>query len=257
MPELPDLQVFARNLKKELDGKTVKEADVHVARKLNINAAGFMQKMKGQTVKDIKRVGKELHIDFKSGDILGLHLMLHGQLFLADKDEKQKHGIITIVFDDGRALTMADYQGAATPTFNPEERNTPDALEVTYTYLKEKMNATRTAVKTLLLDQKVIRGIGNAYADEILWDARISPFSLSNKVPDDKIKALAKSIKSVLHDAEKQILKKDPHIISGEVRDFLLIHNSRKKESPTGHTIHQKTASSRKTYYTDEQEEYK
>ena len=107
-----------------------------------------------------------------------------------------------------------------------------------------------------MLDQKNIRGIGNAYTDEILWEAGISPLSICNKIPDNKIKALAKSIKEVLEDAENQIKKAQPDIISGEVRDFLKIHNSKKKESPTGGKIHNKMVNSRITYYTDEQELY-
>jgi formamidopyrimidine-DNA glycosylase len=86
-----------------------------------------------------------------------------------------------------------------------------------------------------------------------LWEAGISPFSVCNKIPDAFIKALAKSIKSVLEDAEKEIQKAQPDIISGEIRDFLKIHNSKKKESPTGGKIHNSTISSRITYYTDEQ----
>ena len=107
------------------------------------------------------------------------------------------------------------------------------------------------------MDQKIIRGIGNAYADEILWDAGISPFSVCNKIPDEKIKRLPRSIRSVLQDAEKQIRKSKPDIISGEVRDFLKIHNAKKEQSPTGGKIHHKMANSRITYYTDEQELFK
>lgn len=80
-----------------------------------------------------------------------------------------------------------------------------------------------------MLDQQLIRGIGNAYADEILWDAGISPFSVSGKIPPGKISALAKSIRKVLKAAEKRIIKKHHGIIAGEVRDFLLIHNPDKK----------------------------
>ncbi|HXL58066.1 MAG TPA: hypothetical protein VN958_17510 [Chitinophagaceae bacterium] len=61
----------------------------------------------------------------------------------------------------------------------------------------------------------------------------------------------------MLQDAEKQILKTHPDIISGEVRDFMNIHNPKKKQSPAGADIHYKTVSSRKTYYTDEQELFK
>lgn len=105
-----------------------------------------------------------------------------------------------------------------------------------------------------MLDQKNIKGIGNAYADEILWDSLIDPSSVSNRIPDNKIKALAKSVKTVLLNAIKQILKTHPDIISGEVRDFLNIHNSKKKQSPGDAPIKQKMIGGRKTYYTDEQE---
>jgi formamidopyrimidine-DNA glycosylase len=104
------------------------------------------------------------------------------------------------------------------------------------------------------MDQKVLRGIGNAFADEILWDARISPFSPANKIPKANIAVLAKSIKSVLKDAEQHILQNRPDIISGEYRDFMEVHNSRKTETSTGAAIKHDVISSRKTYYTDEQE---
>ena len=82
----------------------------------------------------------------------------------------------------------------------------------------------------------------------------ISPFSVCNKIPADKVRDLAKSIRKVLTTAEKKILKSHPDIINGEVRDFLDIHNSKKQKSPTGALIRTSKAASRKTYYTDEQE---
>lgn len=123
-------------------------------------------------------------------------------------------------------------------------------------YLCQKFAKTRTPVKTVLRDQKIIRGIGNAYADEILWNARISPFSPANKIPAEKVSVLTKSVKKVLEDAEKQILKEYPDIISGEYRDFMEVHNSRKKNTATGAAIKQELISSRKTYFTDEQERF-
>jgi formamidopyrimidine-DNA glycosylase len=126
--------------------------------------------------------------------------------------------------------------------------------DLTAAYLEEKLAATRTTVKKVLLDQHIIRGIGNAYADEILWHARLSPFSISNKIPVAKIKKLARTIYSVLSDAIEKIQKKNPDIISGEIRDFMEIHNPKLEKSPTGVEILQQTIGGRKTYYTDEQE---
>src|SRR6266542_4027504 len=120
--------------------------------------------------------------------------------------------------------------------------------EINFKFLKTILDSKAT-IKNVLMDQQKIRGIGNAYADEILWDARISPFSVGNKIPDNKIKDLAKSIKKVLKNAEKQILKEHPDIIGGEVRDFLNIHNSEQTNSPTGAAIKRDASKGRKTYY--------
>lgn len=212
--------------------------------------------IEGQKLKEVCRVGKELHFKFANNNVLALHLMLNGNLYLFKEKNTQKNTIIELVFDDGSGLALTDYQAAATPTLNPEQSDAPDALsgKIDFEFLKSKLQKTRTPVKTFLLDQKKIRGIGNAYADEILYDAKISPFSVCNKIPGEKIKALAKSIKKVLHHAEQQILKTHPDIITGEVRDFLNIHNPKKKQSPTGAAIQQKEINSRKTYFTNEQE---
>jgi formamidopyrimidine-DNA glycosylase len=259
MPELPDLEVFSRNLNKKLAKKTVKEIAIKNKSKLKVPPATLKKSLEGAALKKVYREGKELHFAFDNNEVLGLHLMLHGKLNLFIEKNDQKNTILELLFDDDTGLALSDYQGAATPTLNPEEKTAPDALskEVDADFLKEKLSKKRTSIKTFLLDQKMIRGIGNAYADEILWEAGISPFSICNKIPEAKINQLAKTIKDVLEDAEKQIIKKDPDIISGEVRDFLKIHNSKKKESPTGEKIKNTMLNSRITYYTDEQELFK
>ncbi|HVS92930.1 MAG TPA: DNA-formamidopyrimidine glycosylase family protein [Mucilaginibacter sp.] len=254
MPELPDLQVFSRNLTKALKGKKI-ETVICYSKKLNVPVKQLQEALEGAGLTKVERAGKELHLMFDNKHVLGLHLMLHGQLKLA-KDEEHKSLVIALRFNDGQVLSLTDFQAAATPTLDPKENNTPDALEVTEHYLQEKLGRTKTPIKTVLMDQKVVRGIGNAYADEILWDARLSPFSTSNKIPAGKVKELTHSIKKVLEDAEKQILTDHPDIITGEYRDFMEVHNARKKKTSTGADVLQKPIASRKTYYTSEQEEY-
>lgn len=256
MPELPDLQVFSYNLNKELKGKILTGVNVANTKKLNVSTKALKEAIEGKQLTKIERVGKELHFEFKNGHILGMHLMLRGQLHLYQENNEHKYTIIELMFDKGIGLALTDFQGLATPALDPETSEAPDALseKIDFKFLKEQLQQTRSAIKTILLDQHIIRGIGNAYADEILWYARISPFSAANKLPDDKIHELNKAIRTVLEDAEKQIRKTHPDIISGEVRDFLKVHNAKKKQTDTGATIHQKPISSRKTYYTDEQE---
>ena len=258
MPELPDLNVFAKNLNKKLAGKKVEKIEVENKSKLKVPVSELKKGIEGNKIEKIYREGKELHFKFSNGNILGLHLMLHGNLHLFEGKNSKKNTIIALHFDDDSGLALTDYQGAANATLNPVVKDSPDALsdEVDHKFLKEKLSKKRTNIKTFLLDQNIIRGIGNAYADEILWEAGIRPESVCNKIPDDKIKDLAKEIRSVLKESEKQILKINPDIISGEERSFLKIHNSKKKESPTGSKIHNKMLNSRITYYTDEQELY-
>jgi formamidopyrimidine-DNA glycosylase len=114
----------------------------------------------------------------------------------------------------------------------------------------------KAAIKNVLLDQDIIRGIGNSYSDEILWRTRISPFSKANAIPDEKIKELATTIKKVLKEATEKIFKNHPGKISSEVKEYLQIHTKKKTESPTGSPILTAERGMLFTYYTEEQVVY-
>ena len=255
MPELPDLQNFSHNLTKVLKGKKLVKLLIVQTKKLNVAAQQLVDALEGQVLKEVIRSGKQLHFKFDSDQTLGLHLMLHGQLHWFEKVNENKFTILELHFEGGKGLAVTDFQRQATPTLNPDEAGAPDALakQVDYNFWKAILQQKSAAVKTILLNQDIVRGIGNAYADEILYQAGLSPFSIANKIPDNYIKALASSVKKVLVDAGKQIAKIDPEIISGEVRGFLKVHLPKQATTLSGATIHQKELSSRKTYYTDEQ----
>lgn len=252
MPELPDLQVFSHNLNKLFKNKKLEK--IIVTGKANVPGKKLQDTLQGLELNKVARAGKQLHFEFAKGHVLGMHLMLHGQLHAFDSKNENKFTVAELLFEGGKGLALTDFQKAANVTLDPEETNVPDALDADVKYLTEKLGKTRTPVKTVLMDQKVLRGIGNAYADEILYAAKLSPFSASNKLPADKVKELVRSIKDVLENAEKQVLKTHPDIISGEVRDFLQVHQPKKKTTPEGEVIHQKEVGGRKTYYTGGQE---
>jgi formamidopyrimidine-DNA glycosylase len=256
MPELPDLEVFSANLSKLFKGKKVTSVKVINGKNLKDPVAKLKKGVEGKTLEQVYRSGKELRFDF--GDAtLGLHLMLHGNLYVVSKSKEQKHTIAELHFNNDKGLAVTDWQGKANIRLNPEDKKGVDALskELTVKYLAEVMQS-KAIVKNLLMNQDIIRGIGNAYADEILWKAGISPLSVSNKIPAAKVRNLAKVIKQVLKDAVKHIKKTNPGLVTGEVRDFLSIHNSKKKTSPTGGEIKSGSIGGRKTYYTEEQQLY-
>jgi formamidopyrimidine-DNA glycosylase len=252
MPELPDLQVFSHNLTKLLKNKKLEK--IKLTGKANVPEEKLQDTLEGLELIKVVRAGKQLHFEFTKGHVLGMHLMLHGQLHAFDTKNENKFTVAELLFEGGKGLVLIDFQKAANVTLDPEATAVPDALDADTKYLVEKLGKTRTPIKTVLMDQKILRGIGNAYADEILYDAKLSPFSASNKIPENKVKALAKSIRSVLEDAEKQILRAMPDIISGEFREFLQVHLPKKKETPSGEVIHQKEVGGRKTYYVEGQE---
>lgn len=257
MPELPDLQVFSQNLHKHLAGSTLEKISVLKDARVNVSQVKLKKALEGQKLVKVYREGKELRLAFQH-DTLGLYLMLHGRLYWFEEKNTTKNTLLELVFThkgNRQGLALSDFQHNARITLNPEDSDVPDALskEVNTAFWKERLQS-RATIKNLLLDQHVIRGIGNAYADEILWKAGISPFSVANKLPAAKIKSFSAAIKSVLQQAAKQVRKADPDIIGGEIRDFLLIHNAKKKHSPSGAAIQKKIAGGRKTYYTDEQE---
>jgi formamidopyrimidine-DNA glycosylase len=164
-----------------------------------------------------------------------------------------------LYFDDNEAFVTADFQGLCKVTLNPKIPKVPDALADTFTldyFLGAvKRNAYKN-VKAVLIDQNFVRGIGNAYVDEILWKADISPESVMGKIPEEKLKDLFEAILSILNEAIQMIQKIAPDIISGEERSFLKVHNPRKKTTDEGDKIIKKTVATKTTYFTDKQKLY-
>jgi formamidopyrimidine-DNA glycosylase len=254
MPELPDIEVFSRNLTKMLGGKKLKKIKIVNNKNIKDSQKDLSKALEGQKLKEVYRSGKEMRLLFTNDKILGIHLMLTGDLIpFEDKDER-KSTKVQFYFEGGPNLTLADRFKNAFVKLDPEDKKGLDALDpkLNYSYLKKALDR-KAAIKNILLDQNVIRGIGNGYSDEILWETRISPFSKANNIPDDKIKQLAKNIKKVLKAATSKIYKDHPGLIHGEVRDFLKIHTKKKDKSPTGAKIKIADRGMLKTYYTDEQ----
>ncbi|MET4141793.1 DNA-formamidopyrimidine glycosylase family protein [Pedobacter sp. UYP1] len=256
MPELPDLEVFARNLQKRFKNRILETVEVKVAEKLNVSGKELKHVLEGHQLQSVSRVGKTLQLHFENDAVLGLHLMLHGEL-KALEEEEVKFQIVSFHFKGGDGFALTDFQKAATPTLNPEDSDVPDALSLNPASFKDLLAKKKVQIKTLLMDQHSVRGIGNTYADEILWEAKISPFSIAKAIPDAEVKKLLKTINHVLSKEAADIAEKLPEALNGEIKDFLRIHHPDLKHSPGGAVIQIEKKGARKTYYTDEQILYK
>lgn len=162
--------------------------------------------------------------------------------------------IAELLFTDGTGLAITDWQKAVMLKLDPEPLTAPDAMEIPEDYLRTALKQASRHIKTVLTEGKVVQGIGNAYVDEILYAAKISPFSKADKIPAGKIDVLSKAIGTVLTDAEKHISKMFPDTITEKERDFLKVHLPKHKETPLGEPILKAEIDKRKTYYTAAQE---
>ena len=254
MPELPDIEVFCRNLKKKYGGKKLSKIRVVNNKNIKDSQKELSKALDGQKLKDVYRSGKEMRFAFSNGKIMGLHLMLTGDLIPFEDKNERKSTKVELYFDGAGNLALTDRFKNAFVKLDPEDKDGIDALDpkMNYSFLKKALNR-KAAIKNVLLDQNVIRGIGNGYSDEILWQTKISPFSKANAIPDEKVRELAMNIKKVLKNATNQIFKQHPGLIHGEVRDFMNIHTKKKDKSPTGAKIKIAERGMLKTYYTDEQ----
>jgi formamidopyrimidine-DNA glycosylase len=254
MPELPDIEVFAFNLKNRFAGKKVTKVKVVNGTNLKDSAAELSKNLEGATLENVSRSGKELRFHFSNGIVLGMHLMLTGDLIPFEGKNERKTTIVEFYFDNRTAFALTDRWKTANVKLHPEDKDGVDALskELDYKYLKQLLNR-KAKVKSVLTDQNRIRGIGNGYSDEILWKSGIHPDSVAKAIPDEKVKELATTIKKVLKEATRKILNAYPGLITGEIKEFHKVHNKNKTHSPTGFEIKINKKGMMKTYYTDEQ----
>ncbi|MEO6315137.1 MAG: DNA-formamidopyrimidine glycosylase family protein [Chitinophagaceae bacterium] len=258
MPELPDIEVFTRNLNKIFAGRKLVKIKIVNGQKLKDSAAAYRKALTGRTLKKIYRSGKEMRFQFEGGILMGLHLMLTGDMIVFDKKNEHRATIAEFYFDEGPALALTDRMRNANIKLDPIDKAGPDAISpaLNFKYLQTALKR-KTTIKKLLINQDVIRGIGNSYSDEILWEARISPYSIASAIPDNKIKELVIIIKKILKKEIGQIYKNYKGKVNGEVKSFLKIHTKEHTKSPTGSAIIIDQKGMMKTYYTKEQVLYK
>lgn len=258
MPELPDLTLYARNLKTRVHGQEIVSADVFTPAKVNLPQPAFADALIGARITDITRNGKELFFLLSSGEQFAVHLMLFGRFDLAPTAElfRINAKAMAIGFAGGTALSLSDWKHMAKVTVHPPKPAVPDALSDAFTlpYLAGMAQKKATMnIKAFLIDQKIVRGIGNAYVDEILWKAGISPKSFAGKIPPEYLEKLYDAIRWVLEDAIAQIERISPDIIAGEERSFLRVHNPKRRTTDDGEPILCEEVAKKRTYYTASQ----
>ena len=209
MPELPDIVVYIESLEKRISGSTLER--VRVASPFLLRTAvPPLSSVEGKKVVELRRLGKRICFGLEGDLWLVLHLMIAGRLHWYDERAKAAKGRSVAVFEfstGSLTLTEAGTQKRASLHVVQGEAElehlNPGGLEVFDATLKQFASAIREKNHTLkraLTDPRILSGIGNAYSDEILFAAQLSPFTLTQKLSDDEVKRLFAAIKSTLTD---------------------------------------------------------
>ena len=237
MPELPEVETVKNVLKKSLLGKTIKKVDIRYANIIETNLDDFKKNIINQKFIDIKRLGKYLIFELDNYYLVS-HLRMEGKYFLkpeTDKIEKHEHIIfylddITLRYHDTRKfgrMYLVDKDKLYTDT--PLSHIGKEPSELTVDYLSNKLNRNKP-IKTLLLDQDIIAGIGNIYADEICFFSKIHPKTLGSKLKDKDFKNIIKYTNEILNKAIDNggttIRSYTSSLgVTGHFQDYLMVHN--------------------------------
>lgn len=226
MPELPEVETVKRGLHKLIIGKKIRAVSSDTARSFPNSKVDVGLFLIGSKITDVRRRAKVLMIDLSTNYTLVIHLKMTGQLVFVDSKSRfgaghpsdslveslpDKSTRVTVEFTDKSHLYFNDQRKfgwvkliptAEVPNMDFMKKVGPEPLEKDFTaneFANRFKRHGRTSIKAALLDQTVIAGVGNIYADESLWGAKIHPSRLVNSITDAEFKKLYTEVRSVMN----------------------------------------------------------
>lgn len=215
MPELPEVETIKEDLKDIIKGKRIKKIEIRLAKAIK-NASGrrFIQELRGDTFESLSRRGKYFIFFLKSGRSLVIHLGMTGRLIHSKvkkeiSDYNQKFSRVIFTLKNKNALRYIDMRGFGGIYLIPKgglERFSrltdlgpePLSREFTPQAFKDLLKRHKARIKTLLLNQQFLAGLGNIYSLESLYRARISPLRRADSLSSKEVKRLHSAIQKVL-----------------------------------------------------------
>jgi len=240
MPELPEVETIRRDLEKEVIGRRIKQVEVTGKRSVrrHKDPVDFEKTLEGKKIASIRRAGKYLLFGLEADEVLVVHLGMSGQLLRAKspKDPVDRHTHVVITFTQGGQLRFVDPRtfGEMFVTSTGElDTQVPELAHLGFDPLDEVMSWTRfgqmlasrhMGLKTLLMDQKFVAGIGNIYSDEILFAAGLRYDRYSDSLSSQEIRRLYRAMIETLSEAVKyrgsSLADEQYRDLYGEVGDY-------------------------------------
>ncbi len=268
MPELPEVETIKEDLRELVVGSPIERAEVLDPSLVEQPASTeeFSRRLAGVRITGARRRAKHLIVELGSGDALVFQLKIGGQLLLAPPVEEPRAALMLVLHLDGdRRLFLRDQTGFSRvrllDAVELEERLSslgPEPLGAGFgaEYLRETLSTRRAQIKPLILDQRVVSGIGNIYADEILFDARLHPRRKANTLSAQEWEALYGAIRENLaagveHRGTTVRLYRDVLGRPGEHQNYLRVFEKHGKPCPLvcGGVVVRESVGGRPTHY--------
>ena len=268
MPELPEVETVKEALNQTVKGQTIKEIELRYEPMIkNMSADEFKEKLINQTIQEVSRRGKYLVFHFDDYQLLS-HLRMEGKYFYVDSNfELNSHVHVIFTLENGKRLLYQDTRKFGTYHLYDKAIDLettapfqvlglePFATEFTPSYVKEKIQNKKKPIKSLLLDQTIVCGLGNIYVDEVLYRARLHPLTSSSELTDKDIENVVKYTVEVLARAIElggTTIRtfRSSHGVSGTFQNELLVHQRKGENCYECHTpIEKIKVGGRGTYF--------
>jgi len=262
MPELPDLEIIKDVLARRLVGRRIGEVDVLRPLVVRVLEPGATPEsfLVGRTVAEVSRRAKFLRLALDDGGWIAINAMLAGRLRYTPATQRARvRDYVRIRFDDGGTLSYHDLKGMGKVYLTRHLDEIPgyagmgpDALDpdLTAEGFLQRLRPFRGEIKGVLTRGEAVAGIGNAYADEILFEAGIYPFRKRTSLSKEEQLRLYGAMRDVLTRAIDVLRERVGERIDVEVRDFLAVHNRGGQPCPRcGHPISEVKVANRATSF--------
>ncbi|MDP6454573.1 MAG: DNA-formamidopyrimidine glycosylase family protein [SAR202 cluster bacterium] len=261
MPEAPEMEVVKDFLAQNLVGNEVLEARVLKPSVLRSLQGNIQQDLVGRVFTDSSRRGKFLILTLSGDRVIAINPKLTGGLqYCRPKQRVLKRTCILLNLSGGSHLRYTDdrQMGVFYYVSNDQLEDVPglgdqgpDVLDdIGLEDFKSRLKGFHGEIKGILTRGRVLSGIGNAYADEILFDAKVYPFKRRKQLSSDELRRIHHSSRQVIVDATSVVRERMNGQLDHKMRDFLAVHNKGGQECPDcGNKISQITANKRITSY--------
>ena len=208
MPELPEVETVRALLDSALKGETIRKVHVFYDGLIKGDVARFKELSSGATIASVKRKGKMLRIVLSNGASIYSHLRMEGRYYIgAPGDRSRKHDRCEFDFASGKALYYNDsrkfgrMEMVAEGEVSPFDSLGPEPFAMEPSLLVAKLQGKSISIKSALLDQSIVSGIGNIYADETLFAARISPLEKAKDITLEQAKDILEECSRIMNTA--------------------------------------------------------